>query len=281
MRSKRWQLELAATLVLLATALYAARWLLFNSGALHNEMLRFLLGDMAFLFVQVLLVSFVLDRMIRGREHDEMLNKLNMIIGAFFSETGTDLLGQIARADARLADVRSQLIPGFNWKADDYERSRAAFGAHQPQIDLSSCDLEQLKHTLAGERTFLIGLLGNQNLLEHETFTDLLWALTHLGEELEARPDLGDLPRLDAAHIAGDVKRAYTLLGTEWLTYLSHLQSQYPHLFSLAVRTNPLDPEARVTVESCHCDPPLPALPSLSPSKPACGFQPPAAGYTP
>ncbi len=45
-----------------------------------------------------------------------------------------------------------------------------------------------------------------------------------------------------------DVKRAYTLLGVQWLDYLRHLQTQYPFLFSLAVRTNPLDPQASVTV---------------------------------
>jgi hypothetical protein len=246
---KRWQTELAVTLVALAGLLYAARWFLFNSGTLHSEMLRFLLGDVGFLFIQVLLVSFVLDRMIRGRERDEMLVKLNMVIGAFFSEVGTDLLGQVARADARLIEVRDQLIPGFGWKPADYERARAAFVEHKPLIDLTSCDLERLDATLRGERSFLIGMLGNQNLLEHETFTELLWALTHVGEELAARPDLNQLPQADAAHIALDVKRAYTLLGTEWLRYQSHLQSQYPYLFSLAVRTNPLDPEADVTVK--------------------------------
>ena len=45
-----------------------------------------------------------------------------------------------------------------------------------------------------------------------------------------------------------DVKRAYTQLGVQWLDYLRHLQTQYPFLFSLAVRTNPLDPHASVTV---------------------------------
>jgi len=30
----------------------------------------------------------------------------------------------------------------------------------------------------------LLGLLGNPNLLEHDSFTDLLWAVFHLMEEL-------------------------------------------------------------------------------------------------
>jgi hypothetical protein len=94
----------------------------------------------------------------------------------------------------------------------------------------------------------MISLLANQALLEHETFTDLLWALTHLGEELAARTGLDALPEPDERHLAGDITRAYALLGAEWLSYLEHLQRAYPFLFSLAVRTNPLDPDASPVV---------------------------------
>ncbi len=94
----------------------------------------------------------------------------------------------------------------------------------------------------------MLTLIGNQALLEHETFTDLLWAVTHVTEELHARGDFEHLPPTDRAHLAGDLRRAYALLGVEWLDYMRHLRTQYPFLFSLAVRTNPLDPRACVTV---------------------------------
>ncbi|HET6350777.1 MAG TPA: hypothetical protein VFG89_01445 [Coriobacteriia bacterium] len=248
MKLKRWQVEYAGILMGLALVLYTARWLLFSTPPLHSEMWRFLLGDIAFLFLQVLLVTLVIDGMMRRREHDEMMTKLNMVIGAFFSEAGAKLLGLIATADVRIAEVRDDLTPNARWTSKDYERSRQVFRQHQPSIELTHCDLERLRATLEAERGFLIGLLGNQNLLEHEEFTDLLWALSHLGEELSARSDLANLPKADAAHVAGDIKRAYQLLGGEWISYLRHLQGQYPYLFSLAVRTNPLDPSAKVTV---------------------------------
>jgi hypothetical protein len=34
------------------------------------------------------------------------------------------------------------------------------------------------------------------------------------------------------------------LLVTEWLSYMRHLSDSYPYLFSLAMRTNPFDPQA-------------------------------------
>lgn len=248
MMLKLWQRRLAAILMVLALALYAVRWFAFPDEALRNEMVRFLVGDIGFLFLQVLIVTLVLDSLIRRRERDEMRHKLNMVIGAFFTATGTGLLGRIARADAKLAEVRADLIPTAEWTARDYERSQQLFREHSPQIDLVPCDLQGLRDALATERSFIIGLLSNQALMEHETFSDLLWALTHLGEELSARTSLDALSPADAAHLAVDVRRVYTLLGFEWLEYLRHLQHAYPFLFSLAVRTNPLDPSAHVEI---------------------------------
>jgi len=40
------------------------------------------------------------------------------------------------------------------------------------------------------------------------------------------------------------MKRAYILLVSQWLNYMKHLKSDYPYLFSLAVRMNPFDPNA-------------------------------------
>lgn len=249
MKTSRWQSRLATALLGMAIVLYAVRLLAFSDPALQNEMWRFLLGDIAFLFVQVPLVSMVIDGIIRRREVEETRRKLNMVIGAFFSETGQSLLGEIANADGSLAEVREDFVPHASWKAVDYDRARATLRAHSPSIDLDSERLTRLNDALARERSFIIGLLANQTLLEHESFSDLLWALTHLGEELAARPQLDSLTPADAKHLAGDVQRAYTLLGAEWLSYLQHLQVAYPFLFSLALRTNPLDPQARVVVE--------------------------------
>jgi hypothetical protein len=77
-------------------------------------------------------------------------------------------------------------------------------------------------------------------LLEHEAFTDLLWAVFHLGEELRLREEIEGCCDGDLRHLAIDAERAYTALITQWLEYMIHLRKDYPFLFSLAARTNPL-----------------------------------------
>ncbi len=68
-------------------------------------------------------------------------------------------------------------------------------------------------------------------------------------EELQFRESLEGLPRADMDHISLDMKRAYSRLLIQWLNYMEHLKSDYPYLYSLAVRTNPFNPEAKVIID--------------------------------
>jgi hypothetical protein len=102
---------------------------------------------------------------------------------------------------------------------------------------------------LLEKRDFLLRLLENPNLLEHESFTDLLWAVFHLTEELAHRPKCRELHPRDREHLGKDIQRAYVLLIREWLGYMRHLKNNYPYLFSLAVRVNPFDPNASAEIK--------------------------------
>jgi hypothetical protein len=66
----------------------------------------------------------------------------------------------------------------------------------------------------------------------------------HLTDELVYREDFAGLPAADMQHLGQDLRRAFQLLGLEWLAYMQHLKRAYPYLFSLAIRTNPFDPDA-------------------------------------
>jgi hypothetical protein len=116
------------------------------------------------------------------------------------------------------------------------------------EIDLSLINREALKTHLAEQRAFVLGLLENPNLMEHERFTDLLWALLHLGEELEARVNLRELSPADEAHLRVDARRAYSALLGEWLFYVEHLKADYPYLFSLVVRMHPFQDAPSPTI---------------------------------
>ena len=92
-------------------------------------------------------------------------------------------------------------------------------------------------------------LMSNSNLLEHESFTELLLAIFHLYEELFKRGNLGKGSQADYNHLLIDMERVYSLLLIEWVYYMKHLKEEYPYLFSLELRLNPLNPNASIELK--------------------------------
>jgi hypothetical protein len=205
--------------------------------------------DLAFMPIHFLVITLIIDQVLHVREKRAMLNKMNMAIGVFYSEVGTHLLKTIAGFDQNIEKIRKDLLVTEEWTDQRFSTTIASLQQYQYRIDYARNEMESLKAFLGEKRDFLLRVLENPNLLEHEIFTELLWAVFHLTEELAVRPDLTSLPTVDENHLAGDVRRAYIGLIMQWLAYMQHLKKEYPYLFSLALRTNPFDPTASITVK--------------------------------
>ena len=204
--------------------------------------------DIAFIPINVLVVGLFINRLIAAREREELLHKMNMVIGAFFSQTGSDLIARLSPFDTDIEHDREHMLFDAHWTPADFEKHRSAVSSEEHPMDLRAGDVPGLHAALDEQRTFVLGLLQNGNLLEHASFTDMLWAVSHLSEELSARGDLEGLSDSDRRHLELDLARAYGRLLGEWLLYVRHLKADYPYLFSFAVRTNPFDAKARPEV---------------------------------
>ena len=189
------------------------------------------------------------EMMLSRREKQARMKKLNMVIGVFFSEVGNRLIHLFALADAHFEEIQKVLIVTEKWTREDFLRVSEQLRAGKYRVEISRIDMDKLKIFLMQERDFLVRLLENPTLLEHESFTDLLRAVFHLAEELAYREDLSQSPASDQAHIAGDISRAYHLLVHQWLDYMEYLKVNYAYLFSLAMRTNPFDRQASPIVK--------------------------------
>ena len=161
-----------------------------------------------------------------------------------YSECGTSLLNKIILTDDDENEISDKLLIKNSWKRSDYRSALIEVEKLEGNLNLSGGNLEGIKKHLDANRSFMLGLLENPNLLEHDRFTDLLWSVFHLTEELDARPELSGLPENDLKHLEIDIMRSYKLLVREWLSYMEKLQKDYPYLFSMAVRTNPMDKNA-------------------------------------
>lgn len=209
----------------------------------------YLLQDMAFVPIQVLLVTIIISELLSWSNKQAMMGKLNMVIGAFFSEMGTDLLRTLSSYDLNNEGFTRNFALGMGFSNGEYRRLKDYLDKHEYWIDSRGKDMEFLEGFLTANRPCIMRLLENPNLLEHESFTDLLWAVSHLTEELAYRVNVRDLTAPDRAHLEGDIQRAYSLLTSEWLAYVRHLRKEYPYIFSLVVRVNPFDPHASPEVK--------------------------------
>jgi hypothetical protein len=241
MKLERWEVLFALALLFSSLLIYLLHYAIF--GDIHH-ILIYLVADIAFLPIEVLLVTLILHRLLANMEKRSRMEKLNMVIGAFFVEVGTDLLTYLSDADPELDAIRSELVITAKWTDAEFARITKSLETYSYRIDISKVDLDYLKATLSGEREFFLRLIENPALMEHESFTDLLLAISHLSEELARRKNLEGLPKSDLAHLAVDIKRAYERLVREWLSYMRYLKIHYPYLFSLAMRTNPFDQAA-------------------------------------
>jgi len=235
---KRYSYFIIITVIflLLSAIGYFVHYLIFRD--LHY-IWYYLVGNLAFLPLEVLLVGVFIERVLSNREKQSKLLKLNMVIGAFFSQLGNHLLNDLLDSFKNKEEICTHLNITAAWTKKDFQKA-IEFADHLPiKVDSENIDLNKLKAFLAQRREFLITLLENPSLLEHDRFTDLLWATTHLDEELEARQSFDNLPPSDREHIMNDIRRMYDHLASEWLDYVVHLKVNYPYLFSLILRTHP------------------------------------------
>jgi len=245
MNDKKWFISLAGMLIFSSFLLYLLHYLIFHD--LHHIEV-FALHELAFLPIEVLIVTLVIHRMLDSREKKKKLEKLNMVIGTFFSVVGTELLEMFSKDNPNVQDAGEELKISGEWTDDKFKQVTGNLKKYSFEINESVIDICLLKNFMEEKEDFLIRMLENPVLLEHESFTDLLQATFHLAEELHKRTDISLCPDTDIKHLEGDINRVYSLLVIEWLSYLRHLKVNYPYLFSLALRTNPFDRDAEIFV---------------------------------
>ena len=107
-----------------------------------------------------------------------------MVIGTFFSTAGTDLLTYFSDHDPGMQDLRKDLRISESWKEADFKRVSTTLEGYTCTVTIGEINLADLKNFLTLKEDFMVRLLENPMLIEHESFTELLQAVFHLTAEL-------------------------------------------------------------------------------------------------
>ena len=241
MNSKiKWKIVMGVVLVLLSAAFYLLHYMIFRDA---HHIFVYLISDIAFVFIEVLMVSLILHRVLNEWEKRSHMSKLNMVIEIFFSEFGKHLLVYLSNFDRNLDKIKGDITCASGCCDLDFKAAVKAVKNYRADIEMQELDLVKLSVFLTDKRPFLVNLLQNPNLLEHEAFTDVLMSVFHLAEELAAR-DLTELSQEDKHHTKDDIERAYNNLIAQWLKYMEHTKENFPYFFLFAMQTNPFDEKA-------------------------------------
>ena len=222
--------------LLLSALFYGIDYLIFRDA---HTLFLYLCSSLAFLPLEIFIVVLVIERIIDRNERKAKLQKLNMVLGAFFNDVGNHLLTGLLDNFNNKTEISKHLNLANSWGKKEFQEAADYANKLKIEIEYRNMNLAELKVFFAKKREFLMTLLGNPSLLEHDHFTDLLWAVTHLDEELESRASVENLPEADLKHLAVDIERLYGRLVVEWLDYIEHLHTNYPFLYSLVLRTHP------------------------------------------
>jgi hypothetical protein len=115
-----------------------------------------MLGHIAFVPINVLLVTLILQKLLNYRDKRIMLKKLNMVIGAFFSEVGVELLTYFSEGDPELDKIRKEFLITDHWNEEEFFELNKRLKNYHFEIDIQKLDLEQLRSFLIENRNFLL-----------------------------------------------------------------------------------------------------------------------------
>lgn len=231
MRSLKQNLFVPAILICLSIILFLVHYLMF--GQLENT-IYYSFMSFCFIPINILAVTLVFEKLVERRVRLERASKLNMIVGLFFSDIGFVLLKLIVAGDEKIKILKLD----FN----DLKSSRDKFNCHDHKCDFEKINYNELEKLIVGSRDILTSLISNENILEHQTFADLLMSLMHLRDEI-IFIEHKEVTQDDWNHLNVDLIRVYKNLTFEWINYLEHLKSFYPYQYNGAIKFNPFSIE--------------------------------------
>lgn len=236
MPKKMQSTVLTLTLLVISALLYLIQQLVFHR---LDDTGFYFLQDLAFVPISVLMVTLGVNTVMVRRERSAKIEKVSVVVNEFYAEAGTDLIRTFSTFMVNLDEAAPQLRLAAAWQDQDFSLAVAFVSRYAFKADLRRGDLAALHRQLAGAKEQILRLFENANLIEHDRFTDVLWAVYHVFDELRSRPSLTSLPDVDRLHLESDIQRAYQLLLSEWVESMRSLKTRYPYLYAMAVRKCP------------------------------------------
>lgn len=227
MKKIRYYFVISFILIALSSIMFFIHYLIFGQ-ALNTA--YYSLMNLCFIPINSLVVTIMLEKLIDYRAKKDRIEKINMLVGIFFTEVGGKLMHFIIDADK---DAKNY-ITNF----EDLNKIKKSLYEYDYKVDMNYIDLCTIKNILVEHSDLFVTLISNESILQHQIFTDLLMSVIHLRDEIIFMEKDNELePNIN--HLENDVIRVYKNISIQWISYLEYLQKSYPFLYNNAIRVNP------------------------------------------
>ena len=137
-----WRIVMGLVLIVLSALVSFIHFLIFRDP---HHIFMYLVGDIAFVFIEVLLVTMIIDQLLHAREKQSLLFKLNLIIGLFFTEAGRELIARLSTFYPDVEKIRNDLIVTERWSREDFTNLEKRLETIDYRMDSQRGDLEGLR----------------------------------------------------------------------------------------------------------------------------------------
>lgn len=227
MKKIRYYFVISFILIALSSIMFFIHYLIFGQ-AINTA--YYSLMNLCFIPINSLVVTIMLEKLIDYRAKKDRIEKINMLVGIFFTEVGGKLMHLIIDADK---DAKNY-ITNF----EDLNKIKKSLYEYDYKVDMNYIDLCTIKNILVEHSNLFVTLISNESILQHQIFTDLLMSVIHLRDEIIFMEKDNGL-ELNINHLENDVIRVYKNISIQWISYLEYLQKSYPFLYNNAIRVNP------------------------------------------
>lgn len=228
--------QLILLLLCASALLYAIHYLIFRD--LHHLAI-FGLHELAFVPLEVILVTLGLDQLVEKTHREEARSKVSIIETLYFNESGGTMLRYLTSFDPDAARLRELLQVTEDWHSSDFRQAIRQLKSYPFLLDLDRIDFFGLHYHLSQRHEYYRSMLENPALTQSEAFTEMIMKIYLLWEELDGRTNLYQLPEKDRNYLAELLHEIYRELTEYWLDNVYNHSIHNRFRLHRAVESNP------------------------------------------
>lgn len=228
--------QLILLLLCASALLYAIHYLIFRD--LHHLAI-FGLHELAFVPLEVILVTLGLDQLVEKTHREEARSKVSIIETLYFNESGGTMLRYLASFDPDAARLRELLQVTEDWHSSDFRQAIRQLKSYPFLLDLDRIDFFGLHYHLSQRHEYYRSMLENPALTQSEAFTEMIMKIYLLWEELDGRTNLYQLPEKDRSYLAELLHEIYRELTEYWLDNVYNHSIHNRFRLHRAIESNP------------------------------------------